>query len=197
VTSYCPDSGRGAELALSSPVLRVFSTWTRLSPSRDSVWRGPFLHRAARPGRFRPGPDYTGEGLGGIAHPIGGEARRAFVWQRRSGVAQARAGCDSYPRGPLLSSTYGRTGNTALERLFIQAARLLPNQRFLIGGAQYPATFPWADNIYFARHVPPSEHPRFSVRAGSRSTSRARPWPTWDTALPAASLKPPRAGLRS
>ena len=34
-------------------------------------------------------------------------------------------------------------------------------QRFLIGGAQYPQDFPWAANIFFVRHLPPAEHPAF------------------------------------
>ncbi len=62
---------------------------------------------------------------------------------------------------PLLSRHICEDRQPALERLFIQAARQLPNQRFLIGSAVTSATFPWADKIYFARHVPPSEHPAF------------------------------------
>jgi spore maturation protein CgeB len=43
----------------------------------------------------------------------------------------------------------------------VETARRLPARRFLLGGAQYPVGFPWADNIYFVRHLPPSEHPAF------------------------------------
>ena len=28
-------------------------------------------------------------------------------------------------------------------------------------GAQYPVDFPWSPNIFFARHLPPGEHPAF------------------------------------
>jgi spore maturation protein CgeB len=52
--------------------------------------------------------------------------------------------------------------------LFVGAARKRPEFRFLIGGAQYPADFPWSPNIYFVRHLPPSEHPAFF--ASSRMT---------------------------
>jgi spore maturation protein CgeB len=45
--------------------------------------------------------------------------------------------------------------------LFVDPARQRPNQRFLIGGAQYPQDFPWSPNIFFVRHLPPSEHPAF------------------------------------
>src|SRR5690606_20728305 len=57
--------------------------------------------------------------------------------------------------------TYAADRQAALEALFVQPARRRPRQRFLIGGAQYPQDFPWSDNIYFVRHLPPSEHPAF------------------------------------
>jgi spore maturation protein CgeB len=31
----------------------------------------------------------------------------------------------------------------------------------VIGGAQYPVDFPWGDNVFFVRHLPPAEHPAF------------------------------------
>jgi spore maturation protein CgeB len=57
--------------------------------------------------------------------------------------------------------TYAEDRQAALERLFIEPARRLPEQRFLIGGAQYPQEFPWADNIWFRKHMPPAYHPAF------------------------------------
>lgn len=57
--------------------------------------------------------------------------------------------------------TYAADRQRALERLFIVPARSRPLHKFLIGGAQYPPDFPWSPNIYFVRHLPPSEHPAF------------------------------------
>ena len=37
----------------------------------------------------------------------------------------------------------------------------LPEERFVIGGAQYPDGFPWTPNTWFVRHLPPPEHPAF------------------------------------
>jgi hypothetical protein len=51
-------------------------------------------------------------------------------------------------------------GNS-VEGLFIDPAHALPDQRFLSGGAQYPQDFPWADNIWFRKHMPPEYHPAF------------------------------------
>ncbi|HEX2545263.1 MAG TPA: TIGR04290 family methyltransferase [Ramlibacter sp.] len=57
--------------------------------------------------------------------------------------------------------TYAADRQAALEALFIEPARQLPEKSFLIGGAQYPSDFPWTSNIRFVRHMPPSEHPAF------------------------------------
>src|SRR5436305_954368 len=57
--------------------------------------------------------------------------------------------------------TYAADRQRMLESTFVEPARQRLDQRFLIGGAQYPADFPWSDNIYFVRHLPPSEHAAF------------------------------------
>jgi spore maturation protein CgeB len=64
--------------------------------------------------------------------------------------------------------TYAEDRQAVLETLLIEPARRRPERRFLIGGAQYPQDFPWADNIFFVRHLPPPEHPAFF--ASSRLT---------------------------
>jgi spore maturation protein CgeB len=48
-----------------------------------------------------------------------------------------------------------------LNELFLRPAHRLPKKKFLLGGAQYPDDFPWNDNVWFVRHVPPPEHPAF------------------------------------
>src|SRR5581483_8730074 len=57
--------------------------------------------------------------------------------------------------------TYAADRQAILETLFIETARRLPEKKFLIGGAQYPSEFPWSENIFFARHVAPPDHPAF------------------------------------
>lgn len=57
--------------------------------------------------------------------------------------------------------TYSADRQSALETFMINPARRRREQRFLIGGAQYPQGFPWSANIYFVRHLPPTEHPAF------------------------------------
>ncbi|MDB5359519.1 MAG: hypothetical protein JWO51_816 [Rhodospirillales bacterium] len=57
--------------------------------------------------------------------------------------------------------TYAADRQAALDRLLVEPARRRPSDRFVIGGAQYPDDFPWSDNIYFVRHLPPAEHAAF------------------------------------
>jgi spore maturation protein CgeB len=71
--------------------------------------------------------------------------------------------------------TYSEDRQQALEALLVVPAQLQPDRRFLIGGAQYPAHFPWSPNIYFVRHLPPAEHAAFfcSSRLTLNVTRRA------------------------
>ena len=57
--------------------------------------------------------------------------------------------------------TYAADRQERLSKLFLEPAARLPQAAFLIGGAQYPESFPWAANISFKRHVPPPQHPAF------------------------------------
>jgi spore maturation protein CgeB len=71
--------------------------------------------------------------------------------------------------------TFAADRQKALDQLFVQVARQEPDKRFAIGGAQYPDDFPWASNIFFVRHLPPSMHSAFfcSARATLNVTRQA------------------------
>jgi spore maturation protein CgeB len=71
--------------------------------------------------------------------------------------------------------TYAPDRQPSLVELLVKPALALPNERFVIGGAQYPQEFPWSSNIYFVRHLPPWLHPSFfcSSRATLNVTRRA------------------------
>jgi spore maturation protein CgeB len=71
--------------------------------------------------------------------------------------------------------TYAADRQKALEELFVSPAHAMPFERFIIGGAQYPDAFPWSENIFFVRHLPPGCHASFfcSSRATLSVTRRA------------------------
>lgn len=57
--------------------------------------------------------------------------------------------------------TFATDRQAVLHELFVESARRMPGDRFVMGGAQYPDNFPWRPNIYFVRHLPPSLHAAF------------------------------------
>jgi spore maturation protein CgeB len=164
VTSYCPDGQRATELLLDANLpIRCFYdldtpvTLARLAAGEQLDYIGP---DGLAP--FDLTLSYTG---GGAL-----EALRARLGARRIAPIYGSVDPDLHRRAPqrseyrsLLSylGTYAADRQAALERLFLHPAQLLPNSRFVIAGAQYPEGFPWADNIFFVRHLPPPEHPAF------------------------------------
>ena len=164
VTSYCPDGIEAAGLLLASPVpVRVF--YDLDTPvTLDRLGSGapvPYLSPSGL-GDFDLVLSYTG----GAAL----DALRTRLGARR--VAPLYGSVDPSAHRPVqpvaafaadLSylGTYAADRQLAVETLFVEPARRLPSRRFLLGGAQYPPDFPWADNIYFVRHLPPADHPAF------------------------------------
>jgi spore maturation protein CgeB len=56
----------------------------------------------------------------------------------------------------------------AMEALLVEVARRRSDRRFLVGGALYPASYPWPPNVARIEHVAPPDHPAFF--ASSRLT---------------------------
>ncbi len=164
VTSYCPDGLAATQLVLdAAPPVRCFYdldtpvTLARLEAGQPVEYIGP-------------------DGLAGfdlvLSYTGGGalDALRARLGARRVAPIYGSVDPDLHRPAPpqpryeaLLSylGTFAADRQAALERLFVEPARLLPDSRFVIAGAQYPQEFPWTANTYFMRHLPPAEHPAF------------------------------------
>lgn len=164
VTSYCPDGLAATDLVLAAArATRVFYdldtpvTLARLGRGEATGYIGP---RGLAD--FDLVLSYTGgAALEELASRLG--ARRVAPLYghvdpavHRPAPAEARFRADLSYLG-----TYAADRQAALETLFVEPARQRPERRFLIGGAQYPADFPWTTNIHFVRHLPPPEHPAF------------------------------------
>ena len=164
VTSYCPEGSLVAQMLLESNAgLKIFYDLDTPVTLRS-------LDAGAR-------PDYLpADGLAGFDLVLSYTGGRALTeLQQRLGaraVAPLYGWVDPMQHHPVppqdhyrcdLSylGTYAQDRQPALDRLFLQTARRLPGHAFLIGGAQYPADFPWTDNLSFHRHVPPASHPAF------------------------------------
>jgi spore maturation protein CgeB len=57
--------------------------------------------------------------------------------------------------------TYSADRQPALERLLIEPARALPDERFAVAGPQFPDDLVWPANVLRHDHVPPERHPTF------------------------------------
>ena len=164
VTSYCPDATAAERLVLDAPcALRVFY-------DLDTPITLANLSAATRPAYVgaRGFADYDL-----VLSYTGGQALEALVDRlgaRRVAPLYGHVDPEVHrpvPPDPRFASTlsylgtYAADRQPAVEALFVEPARRRPDRAFLIGGAQYPADFPWTSNIFFARHVAPPEHPAF------------------------------------
>jgi spore maturation protein CgeB len=164
VTSYCPDGIAATELVLGAPrALRVFydlDTPVTLA----QIGRGQTTSYIGSRGLadFDLVLSYTGgAALDELRCRLG--ARQVLPLY---GHVDLDAHRPAEPRGHFAADlsylgTYSADRQAALHALLIEPATHRPALRFLIGGAQYPGDFPWTDNIFFVRHLPPDQHPAF------------------------------------
>jgi spore maturation protein CgeB len=60
--------------------------------------------------------------------------------------------------------TYSADRQEGLEELLVEPARLRPELRFSVAGAQYPEALSWPANVERIEHLPPPEHAAFYGR---------------------------------
>jgi spore maturation protein CgeB len=164
ITSYCPDATAATELVLAdSRGLRVFydlDTPVTLANVREG-----------KPVDY-VGPDglagfdlvlsYTGgRALGELRDLLHARAVAPLYGSVDPEVHRPVAAVETYRSDLSYLGTYAEDRQRTLETLFVDTARRMPDARFVIGGSMYPADFPWTDNIYFVRHMAPTEHPAF------------------------------------
>jgi len=164
VTSYCPDGIAASELVLSSNVkLRTFYdldtpvTLNHLRSGRSVNYIGPRGFQD-----FDLVLSYTGgAALEQLKTELGARRVAPLYGSVDPEVHRPVAAVEMFRCDLSYLGTYAEDRQAALETLFIEPARQLPQQKFLIGGAQYPQAFPWTENIFFASHVEPPDHPAF------------------------------------
>jgi spore maturation protein CgeB len=172
VTSYCPDALAATDLILTegraAPVfydLDTPVTLARLVAGGSVPYIGP---RGLRDFElvlsFSGGPRVTDE----FRDRLGARSVRPLYGHVDTAIHRPVEPQPHYRAALSYLGTYSEDRQRTLETLFVAPARARQDLRFLIGGAQYPEDFPWSPNIYFVRHLPPSEHAPFF--ASSRLT---------------------------
>jgi len=177
VTSYCPDARAAADLVLSSAkTLKVFYdldtpvTLERIRQGEEvnyipSYGLGPFDLVLSYTG---------GKALDELRAQLGARRVAALYGSVDPSLHKPAARSPRYSSDLSYLGTYAPDRQPALQELFLEPARRFPAKKFLIGGALYPQDFPWGENIWFVRHVPPPEHPTFySSSALTLSVTRA------------------------
>ncbi|MGQ9367759.1 CgeB family protein [Azospirillum sp. ST 5-10] len=164
VTSYCPDGVAASLLVLGSNAQRkvFYDLDTPVTLARLEAGERPdYLPEEGLAG-FDLVLSYTGgRALDALRDRLGARlAVPLYGWvdpevHRPVEAVQEFMGDLSY------LGTYAADRQEAVEQLFVEPARRLSRRRFVIGGAQYPETFPWTKNIFFVRHLPPADHPAF------------------------------------
>lgn len=164
ISSYCPHARQATQLVLSSKArVRVFydlDTPVTLSQFSTDCW--PAYLPPGGLGDFDLVLSFTGgPALVQLKNRLG--ARRVSPLY---GSVDPTLYCPVAPVAQYRSDlsylgTYAADRQHSLKRLFVDAAKLLPMGRFLLGGALYPPGFPWKRNIWHVSHVSPEEHPRF------------------------------------
>ncbi|HLH12456.1 MAG TPA: glycosyltransferase [Methylovirgula sp.] len=183
VTSYCPDAIEAAELATNESQLSIFYDLdTPVTLASLECGETPFYIGPRGLADFDLVLSYTGgAALGELSSQLG--ARRAAPLY---GHVDPAVHAPAEPRAAFAGDlsylgTYAADRQETLQALFIEAARRRPHARFIIGGALYPKEFPWTENVYFVRHLPPCDHPAFfsSSRLTLNVTRRAMAQMGW------------------
>lgn len=165
VTSYCPDGVAATALLLDAPTraVKVFYdmdtpvTLEHVRAGREVAYLGP---RGLRD--FDLVLSYTGgASLSELRTLLGAREVATLYGHVDPDVHHAVAPVDDYRCALSYLGTYAADRQAAVEDLFLEPARRRPDLRFVLGGAQYPADFPWTANIHFLRHMPPPQHPAF------------------------------------
>jgi spore maturation protein CgeB len=162
-TSYCPDAIDAGRVILESNALRVFYdldtpvTFAQLSRGGSVDYIGP-----SGLADYDLVLSYTGgDALDALQSRLG--ARKVAALYGSVDLTQHHpvAPANEYRADLSYLGTYAEDRQGTLERLFVEPARHRNDLRFLIGGAQYPSSFPWTQNIFFVQHLPPAKHPVF------------------------------------
>src|SRR5689334_2644469 len=178
VTSYCPDGIAASELVLSSRAARriFYDLDTPVTLSNLRQGESPSYLPASGLAEFDLVLSYTGGvALDELRSRLGARRVAPLYGSVDPSVHRPVSGAAQYECDLSYLGTYASDRQQALAELFLQPARKLPERRFLIGGAMYPETFPWIENVYFVRHLPPEEHAAFfcSSRLTLNVTRRA------------------------
>jgi spore maturation protein CgeB len=164
VTSYCPDGVAASDLVLASPaeVKAFYDLDTPVTLARiEAGEQVPYIgSRGLRD--FDLVLSYTGgAALDQLRRRLGARSVAPLYGSVDPDVHRPVAPLERFRADLSYLGTFAADRQQALDELFLAPARERPGTRFLMGGACYPDGFPWTENLFFVRHLPPPEHAAF------------------------------------
>jgi spore maturation protein CgeB len=102
---------------------------------------------------------FTGGPVLSLIEDVYGSPRARVLYCAAEPDLSARSASSRWTLGYL--GTYSIDRQPALEGLLLEPARALPEQTFVVAGAQYPAELSWPANVTRIEHVAPEEHAAF------------------------------------
>lgn len=144
VTSYCPDAQGASDLVLDSKTIRVFydlDTGVTLARLKEGE---PVAYLPSQGlGEFDVVLSYTGGRALDALTALGARRVAPLYGSVDPESHRPAPATHDLPRASLsYLGTYAADRQQRLEQLFIEPARRRPEQRFVIGGSQYPPDFP-------------------------------------------------------
>jgi spore maturation protein CgeB len=164
VTSFCPDGRAASQLVLSAPapVRCYYDLDTPVTLAALAAGQDVFYLPTEGLGHFDLVLSYTGgNALLELRTRLGARVTAVLHGSVDPEVHRPATGRPEFAGDLSYLGTHAPDRQDALVRLLVEPARRLPQRRFVIGGAQYPADFPGTPNISFVTHVPPALHPSF------------------------------------
>jgi spore maturation protein CgeB len=164
VTSFCPDAREAAHLVGAAPrSLRCYYDLdTPVTLAALARQEEVFYLPEEGLGGFDLVLSYTGgAALVELRERLGARVTAPLYGSVDPDVHRPAAPRSCFAGDLSYLGTYAQDRQAAVEELLVAPARRLPQRRFVIGGAQYPASFPWTANIFFVTHIPPADHPAF------------------------------------
>lgn len=163
-TSYCPDGVAACDLVLNSKLTRTvfYDMDTPVTLSR--LGRGELVEYLPPQGLagFDLVLSYTGgQALDLLREKLGARCAATLYGWVDPAIHHRVDSSRWYDADLSYLGTYSADRQDALEDLFFTPARLIPDCKFVIGGAMYPNPESWPKNIRHYHHVGPPEHCAF------------------------------------
>lgn len=162
IMSYCPDALAATDLVLDSSIpMKVFYDLDTPVTLDGLSGRSVDYLGTRGLGEFDLVLSYTGGQALAELQRLGARRVEPLYGSVDPEVHRRVPAADAFRSDLSYLGTYAADRQETLAELLMHPARRLPQRRFLIGGAQYPETFPWSDNIHFVHHVEPGQHSAF------------------------------------